>query len=122
MPEGIVVTFGKEMMLEHGGYRTFIRGWLDTMEKDDWTWKHFVRNVPTKDVVHVYIIILNRLAYRCNFVGYEAARPNIPRYKANGEPQQLVKPGILMCGPAIKCPFKRELKGFHGFRYSTKLF
>lgn len=122
VPDGIVITFGKEMMIEQGGVKEFLSGWLNIMANENDYWKHFMRNVPTKEFLYVYVIILNRLAYRVNFVGFEAATLGGTRYKANGEVQPLEKRGILIAGPVVKCPFKRTLKGFQGFRYSTKLF
>ena len=122
MPEGIVITFGKEMIADQGGIREFLKGWKETFDDEEGIWKHYCKNRPSKDVLYIYIIILNRLAYRCQYMGYEEATPDEPRFKANGDYQPIVKPGILMCGPLKRCPFKRRLQGFQGFRYSTKLF
>lgn len=122
MPEGIIITFGKDMMKDQGGVREFLKGWKEVFEDENGMWKHYCKARPTKDIIYVYVIILNRLAYRCQFVQYEEAKPDEERYKANGEIQPLCKPGILICGPLVRCPFKRKISGFQGFRYSEKLF
>lgn len=122
MPEGIAITFGREMVADQGGIREFLKGWFECMEEENGVWKHYCKNTPQRDIAYVYIIILNRLAYRVNFMNYEQAKPDELRYKANGDFQPIVKPGILMCGPVVKCPVKRKLSGFQGFRYTTKLF
>ena len=105
IPEGIVVTWGGDIIKESGGLRSFITLFLKYMAEDeDNLWCHTVARKPTaKTIQYVYIIVAKRLAYRLNFVEYD-----------QGE--------ILMCGPIVKCPFKRELRGFQNFRYCTKLF
>lgn len=118
MPEGVAITFGKEMLIDHGGAHTFLKAFKACLEADDY-WIHFCKNCPQRDVIFIYIIICNRLAYRCQFGGWHAITGN--GYKANGDHTTL-KPGLVMAGPLVRCPFKRTLKGFQGFRYTTKLF
>jgi hypothetical protein len=117
-PEGLAITFGKEMLQDHGGLRTFLKAFKRCLDADDY-WIHFCKNRPKGDVVYVYIITCNRLAYRCQFGGYEYFDGN--GYKANGDITSM-RPGIILVGPLLPCPFKRRLKGFQGFRYTTKLF
>jgi hypothetical protein len=120
MPEGIVITFGKEMINDHGGLLTFIRGFVEAMSEEDNGWCHKLKNKPKFEVDHVYIIIANRLAYRCYFGGSQHFK--FDGEKANGAENNVDWPGIYLAGPLEKCPFKRTLKGFQGFRYCTKLF
>jgi hypothetical protein len=118
VPEGIVITFGKDMLSDHGGLRTFLKSFKKCLDADDY-WIHFCKNKPKFDIIYVYIIISNRLAYRCHFGGWDVYSGI--GYKANGDKTNM-KNGIALAGPLVKCPFKRELKGFRNFRYSTKLF
>jgi hypothetical protein len=118
LPEGIAITFGKEMLCDHGGIRVFLKSFVACLENED-CWIHFCKNKPVHDVLYVYIIISNRLAYRCQFVGLTGGGGT--GYKANGDETQM-KPGIMLGGPLIRAPYRRKLKGFQGFRYTQKLF
>ena len=119
MPEGIVVTFGRDMLEVCGGAKKTLQLFLEVMADDEDAWMHKCKNKPTVDVVDVYIICMNRLWGRGKFVGYETE--TLIGYDANGE-KLIDWPRILIAGPFERCPFKRTLKGFEGFRYCTKLF
>ena len=124
IPEGIVITFGKDMINEQGGLLCFLRCFLECVsgEDDDRYWMHKCSNLPTKDVLHVYIIISNRLYGRVPFAGYHRPEELEYGYSANGEEKIIDWPYLILAGPIEKSPFKRKLKGFQGFRYCTKLF
>lgn len=120
MPEGIAITFGKEMIDDHGGILKFMRYFLESMNAEDGGWCHKMKNRPKFEFDHVYIIIANRLCYRCYFGGYQNFE--FVGEKANGKINVIKWPGIFLAGPLEKCPFKKTLTGFQGFRYTTKLF
>jgi hypothetical protein len=123
LPEGIVVTHGREMINDQGGLRTFLKGFLRVMDRyeEGGYWMHKLKNNPTFDVPHVYIIVAGRLYGRCYFGGY---RKDVVEqgYTADGQEKIIDWPHIILSGPFEKCPFKRQLKGFQGFRYCTTLF
>lgn len=122
MPEGIVITFGREMIKDHGGLRTFLKVFLESMNAEDTEesgWCHKMKNKPQFDVDHIYIIIENRLMYRVYSGGYRMF--DFVGEKCNGAENIVSWPGLFLSGPIERCPFKRTLKGFQGFRYSTKL-
>jgi hypothetical protein len=121
IPEGIAVTFGKEMMNEQGGVRNFLRHFEDIMSRgDDWWWLHKCKNKPQQDIAWVYVIVLNRLYCRCYFGGYE--KKGTVGGTADGREIIIQWPRVILAGPIEKPKFKRRLKGFQGFRYTTKLF
>jgi len=124
MPEGVVVTFGKEMISEQGGLKTFIKAFQEVMslyEEGDY-WMHTCSNFPKMEVDQIYIIVANRLYGRVFCGGYNRnADANIIAYGATGKQKLMDKPFIILSGPFERCPFKRTLKGFQGFRYCTKL-
>lgn len=120
VPEGIAVTFGKEMIFEQGGLKSFLTGFKEVMEDEEGYWMHKMKNRPQYDIAIVYIIICNRLAYKCFYGDHH--KFNTPGYTADGKEKDIDWPGIILAPPLMKCPFKRELKGFQGFRYTTKLF
>lgn len=125
MPEGIVVTFGQQMIKEQGGLRTFLKAFQQTMSQHEngIYWMHTCSNFPKIEADHIYIIIANRLYGRVYCGGYHRnANKNVTAYGATGLQKLMDKPLIILSGPFEKCPFKRELKGFQGFRYCTKLF
>lgn len=121
MPEGIVVTFGRDMMDEQGGPIEFLRNFEWVMSNEEDYWMHKMSNLPTfRDFTHVYIIVMNRLYGRCIFGGIDKGITTA--YAANGESKRIDWNRIILAGPLEKAPFKRTLKGFQGFRYCTKLF
>lgn len=124
-PEGIVVTFGKDMMDSKGGLLSFIRYFEKNMSTEDGLWLQKCKNKPQyDDLLNVYVIVANRLKYKCFYGGYQTGTTNI--FNGNGHSFSYSTvigwPRILLAGPFEKCPFKRELRGFQGFRYCTKLF
>lgn len=122
MPEGIVVTLGSDMIAEQGGLRTFLKGFLADMADENTVWMHKLRNAPKFDIPHVYVIVHGRLYGRCFYGGYRKAGGNYDAYTTDGRVKRIDWAHILLAGPFERCPFKRQLKGFQGFRYSTKLF
>jgi hypothetical protein len=121
VPEGIAVTFGKDMMLEQGGIRNFLKHFEDWMTKgDDHWWLHRCKNKPQVELDYVYVIVLNRLYCRCYYGGYE--KHETIGGTADGGEKEISWPRIILAGPIEKPNFKRRLQGFQGFRYCTKLF
>jgi len=124
VPEGIAVTFGKDMIAEKGSLKSFLRWFNSCVETEDDHWLHKCKNAPQADIIYVYVIISNRLYGRCYFGGY--SKGPVPAYtiKPDGTYEQFMAewPHITLAGPMIRAPFKRKLSGFQGFRYTTKLF
>lgn len=124
MPEGIVITFGYDLIEYKGGLRSFIRHFLLSMHDENCTWLQKCKNAPKNDILYVYIIIAGRLRYRCYYGGYQSGQTSIYNSDARSWSTStvIIWPRIVLAGPVEKCPFKRQLKGFQGFRYCTKLF
>lgn len=125
IPEGIVITFGREMMKEQGGVKMFLDNFLETMaryEEGDY-WMHKCKNLPIQEVDHIYISVLNRLYGRVYCGGYKKYDPENPKmgFSADGREKPIDFNYIVLAGPLERCPFKRKLPGFQGLRYSTKL-
>jgi hypothetical protein len=113
IPEGIAVTFGKELIEKFDGVKRLLREFDWCMRQDDAVWNHKSRHKPAfeKEILHVYIILLNRLYGRCLYAGFETTEHPVFNW-----------PRIILAGPFEQPCFKRELRGFRGFRYTTKLF
>ncbi|HEV8514763.1 MAG TPA: hypothetical protein VGQ59_15875 [Cyclobacteriaceae bacterium] len=120
MPEGIAITFGKEMMENNGGQIAMMKHFLRTMEAENDYWMHKMLRWPNVEVADVYIITLNRLWGKVKFGWYE--KDATFAYMPDGSDKAISWPRMVLVGPFVRCPFKRELKGFQGFRYTTKLF
>ena len=126
LPEGIAITFGQEMMEEQGGFLHFLKKIHETLaghEEGDY-WMHKCSNLPRIEVDHIYIIVANRLYGRVYCGGYKKPDKANPKrgFTADGREQEITWNYIVLSGPFERCPFKRTLKGFQGFRYTTKLF
>ncbi|HXR84311.1 MAG TPA: hypothetical protein VN722_08385 [Hanamia sp.] len=124
IPEGIVITFGKEMMQEQGGAKLFLTTFIESMNthEEGAYWMHKCSNLPAMEVDIVYIIVLNRLWAKVYSGGYKRNPKDVFGYSADGVEKIIDWNHIVLSGPILKCSFKRALKGFQGFRYCTKLF
>jgi hypothetical protein len=119
IPEGIVITMGREMMANNGGQLSMMKYFLGTMADEDSYWMHKMKLWPKIEVADVYIITLNRLWGRVKFGWYEKNKA----FKYSPTDAGTIEwPRMCLVGPFERCPFKRTLKGFQGFRYCTKLF
>jgi hypothetical protein len=123
LPEGIVITFGQQMIKEQGGLKIFLKAFQETMSNPGCYWMHTCSNFPKNEADHIYIVLANRLYGRVYCGGYyKNPEANVIAYGATGLQKLMDKPFIILSGPFEKCPHKRVLKGFQGFRYCTKLF
>ncbi len=125
MPEGIVITWGKDMLDLKGGLRNFLRYFNEVMQDEETMWLQKCKNAPQQDIIYVYIIVDNRLYARGYYGGYQKGETeiNVPGAAKSFSRREVIDwSRIVVAGPIERCPFKRELKGFQGFRYCTKLF
>jgi hypothetical protein len=121
VPEGIAVTFGREMIDEKGGLLKFMRWFIGCMDDDESHWLHKCKNAPQSDILFVYIIIANQLYGRCAFGGHYK-NVTLGQLTPGGDTQIIEWPHLVLAGPILRAPYKRKLSGFQGFRYTTKLF
>lgn len=115
IPEGVVITFGKEMMQNNGGQKEMMKYFLEVISNEEQYWMHKMMKFPKIEVADVYIVTLNRLWGRVKLGWFE-------KETTFGYSKVIQSTRMALVGPFEKCPFKRTLKGFQGFRYSTKLF
>ena len=124
-PDGIAITWGKDLIEEKGGLFAFIRFFLKEMQNEETIWLQRSKNKPQHEVLYVYVIVCNQIKYRLNYVGYESGATIINNGAGDGSwssRQHIEWPRILMAGPVITAPYKMEQRGFQGFRYTVKLF
>jgi hypothetical protein len=120
-PEGIAVTFGREMIAEKGGLLTFVRWFEGVFAFEDDYWMHKCKNKPQHDILYVYVIVCNRVHYRCMYGGYHPPG-GTGQLMPGGLCVDVNWPHIILAGPLVKSPTKIFRPGFQGFRYTTKLF
>lgn len=118
-PDGIVITFGKEMMQEQGGVKNFLKNFEKIMATEGTYWQHKCRNKPRFDISTVYIIVLNRVWCRVFYGGYETGEST--GTTADGRDITTSWPRLILAGPLEKAPYKIHLPGFRSFRYATNL-
>lgn len=125
IPEGVVITWGKDMINLKGGLKNFLKYFNDVMQDENTAWLQKNKNEPKYDILFVYILVANRLYARAYYGGYQKGETEInsPGCANSFSRREIIDwPRIILSGPIEKCPFKRTLKGFQGFRYCTKLF
>jgi len=124
LPEGIAVTWGKDLIKEKGGLLAFIRYFEKEMNTEDGRWLQKCKNAPKYDIIYVYVIVCNQVRYRLVYGGYEKGQTTI--HNGDGvswsSKEVITWPRIILAGPFVKAPFKIKRSGFQGFRYTTKLF
>ena len=120
-PEGIVVTWSREMIDRKFGLLEFVRYFEKCMADEEGLWLQKCNKAPKQDVIYVYIIVCNQLRYRCFYGGYQTGQATV--YNGDGHSfsrSSIIDwPRILLAGPFLKAPTKRPLRGFQGFRYCT---
>lgn len=123
IPEGVVITFGREMIAEKGGLRAFIRWFELCMNDQDGTFMHKCKNRPKyEDIRYVYIIIYNRVYWRCFYGGHDASPTTAFLFPDDIIRAPIRWPRIYLAGPLVKAPDKIIRRGFQGFRYCEALF
>jgi len=133
LPEGIVITWSDDLINQRHGLKEFCRIFEESMQRDEALWYNKALRSPKHDINYVYIIVSGKLKYRCYYGGFSTDhKPS--RLKEVGKPidqwqhfswalwHTVLFPHIILAGPVKVCPFERQLKGFQGFRYCTKLF
>ena len=118
-PDAVVITLSKEMMMERG-YKNWLREFLETMAKDEWTYWFRTSGRPKHEVPWLYIVVGGKVRFRCNLVMTDG-----PGEKVFNSGRSLFGRGWLVCaGPVVRPPKGHTFpwKGFQGFRYTEKLF
>ncbi|HET6255843.1 MAG TPA: hypothetical protein VFE32_17330 [Puia sp.] len=116
---GIIVTWGRDMIIQKGGLLAFIRYFELTMADEEGIWMQKSKNCPQQDVAQVYVIVCNKVRYRLFYAGYQTGAT--AAFNGNGHSWSsrsiITWPRILMAGPFEKAPRKIPMRGFQGFRY-----
>lgn len=123
MPVGIAVTFGKKMIEDKGGLLKFLKWFESCLRFEDSYWMQRCKNKPKyDDLLYVYVIICNRVHYRCIYGGYEKGETQGFLQGSDDKISTIAWPRIILAAPLVKAPVKIYRGGFQGFRYTTELF
>lgn len=118
-PIGIIVTLPARFF-EEQNHAAYLKELQDVNEKDH-VWYRVCKNLPIHDVAYVYTIIDNKIHHRANFAGVE--RNKCYRFSRPDGGIKIFENAnaILTCGPVVMAPHEIIMKGFQGFRYTTKM-
>lgn len=121
-PTGIIVTFPR-VFFEEVSRVKFVREFLAMNNSDyEGCWLCKVPAIPKLEVLHCYIIINNRIRYRANIAGFEQGGPQEFDGRLSGKRRvHTAKAWMQLTGPVVKAPYRMEMRGFQGFRYTQDL-
>jgi hypothetical protein len=104
---------------EEYGMRHFLRDFYFAPNDDPRNCFLFtLSGMPKYEVLHFYLVVGGRVRFRTNIAKFEGERTlafaNHRSIHGNA--------WVWCCAPVVRAPFKIEMKGFRGFRYTEDLF
>ena len=124
LPEGIMLTL-PTMFFEDRKMSTeeFKKVFERHMQGEGTYWNFKLTNLPTHEVLYVYLVFEKKVQYRCNLMMYERGKSKSFKDSSDKKVRHFKNTNwVLFTGPVVKPPHEWPQKGFQGFRYSTKLF
>ncbi len=116
---GIIKTMPAKFLLEYGKKR-FIRDFvLRPNESDGCQFVFNISGIPKYDVLHFYLLIGGRIRHRANI--FEFCKPHKGFLNRETELMMSARAWVITGPPVIRAPFKIDMKGFRGFRYTEDL-
>jgi hypothetical protein len=115
---GIIKTVPHKFVFEEYGATRFMDDFFYRLNAD---WRNCflftMPSIPKIGVLHFYLLIDGRVRFRANIVEYRGPKTlHFSRGRTISG-----KVWVLLCGPVVRAPFKVEMKGFRGFRYTEDL-
>ncbi len=93
------------------------------MQKPDSLWNFKKTQLPTQEVIWVYLIWSGKIQFRLNFVDIERNKTKVFTDSWDGKVRTFpAQNWIILSGPAVKAPYEIPMKGFQGHRYTQKIF
>lgn len=120
-PEAIIMTYPSSCLKNEYEQQLFARmmmGYMNTVE--DAVWHQKCKNKPKHDVLYLYFIVLGKIKYRLNVMGWNHGTPITLNF-TDGQ-REVTWPRLELCGPVLQAPEDIQMRGFQGFRYTDKLF
>lgn len=119
MAEGIVITWGKDMIESKGGLKSFLTFFNDMMQDEETRWLQKCKNAPQYDIIYVYIIVSNRLYARGYFGGYQKGETeiNVPGAANSFSRREVIEwPRIVIAGPNRKMSIQKNIERLPGIQ------
>lgn len=111
MIDSIYITIGASQIKEHG-YKKYLKDFSKS-NGEDMFWFYRMKNLPTRDFTHVYIVIGNQVRWKARLMAIEK---DVCVHFSNGEVNEHFRGLVLIDFERMPKPC-REKKGFQGFRY-----
>lgn len=124
VPDAIVLTLPVMFFQDRGMTTDEFKALFERyIQREDALWNFRLTNLPTRDVLYVYLIFDGHVQYRANFVQYERNKAKRFKDAPDGKTRDFPPSNwVLFTGPLVKPVEPWPLKGFQGFRYATTLF
>jgi hypothetical protein len=123
-PVGIILTMGKDMVKDGGGWDAFKKSILNmNKEAGGGIWLQKMRGRPNfmDYLLYCYLIYDNRIVLRVNISHYEYGGTPARIIRPNGKWDTITWGRIVLTGPVIEAPEEIPMKGFQGFRYTNQI-
>jgi hypothetical protein len=115
---GIIKTMPHKFIFEEYGARRFIEDFYYLPNGGDCCWFLFTMpSIPKYEVLHFYLLVDGRIRFRANIVEFRGPAT----YRFSRTRVISGKAWVLVGAPVVRAPFKIEMRGFRGFRYTENL-
>jgi hypothetical protein len=120
-PDGIIVTLPARFFVEYD-HAIYLKEIEEMNQNENMIWYRVMKNLPTQDFLYVYTVIDNNVHHRSQFAGLIRNKTlTFPRPEGGSRTFENAN-AVMMCGPVVMAPEVIPMRGFQGFRYTTKLF
>lgn len=126
-PTGIILTIPQNFLREYPGGESRFRRAMGAVNEGAMIWNQTISAFPKHEILHCYLCMNGKIAYRLNIAGYDEGTKVFNDPKPTGDGLEIVrrslghKKWVLLCAPVELAPTEIPYKGFQGFRYTQDL-
>ena len=115
---GIIKTMPHKFVFEEYGAVQFMEDFFYRPNADARSCFLFTMpGIPKFEILHFYLLVDGRIRFRANIVEFRGpATSHFSNHRSIAG-----KAWVLVGAPVVRAPFKLEMKGFRGFRYTGDL-
>lgn len=118
-PTGIIKCMPHKFVFDEYGAVRFIQDFFYKPNRDPNNVFYLTLSaIPKFDVLHLYLLVDKCIRFRANIVEFRGPAT----YKFSSTRTITGKAWVVVGAPVIRAPFKIEMRGFQGFRYTSTLF
>ncbi len=119
MITGIIKCMPSKFVFHEYGARRFVRDFVQRPNDNENSCFLFTLSaIPKVNVLHFYLLIAGRIRYRANISSIEG---RASRDFHDGRGPIHGNAWAILTAPVVRAPFRIEMKGFRGFRYTEEL-